>query len=42
LVRDCIEKHVDQRRLEVLKVAEQSERELLRNWADSDNPEVRP
>ena len=30
LVRGCIERHVDQRQLEILKVAEASEREFLR------------
>jgi hypothetical protein len=30
LVRECIERHVDQRQLEVLKVAEASEREFLK------------
>jgi hypothetical protein len=30
LVRECIERHVDQRQLEILKVAERSEREFLK------------
>jgi hypothetical protein len=30
LVRECIERHVDQRQLEILKVAEASEREFLK------------
>jgi hypothetical protein len=33
LVRECIERHVDQEQLGVLKVAEESERELLKKWA---------
>jgi hypothetical protein len=33
LVRECIERHVDQEQLKVLKVAEESERELLKRWA---------
>jgi hypothetical protein len=33
LVRECIERHVDQEQLKVLKVAEKSERELLKKWA---------
>jgi hypothetical protein len=33
LVRECIERHVDQDQLKVLKVAEESERELLKKWA---------
>jgi hypothetical protein len=33
LVRECIERHVDQEQLKVLKVAEESERELLKKWA---------
>ena len=33
LVRGCIERHVDQQQLELLKIAEQSERELLKKWA---------
>jgi hypothetical protein len=33
LVRDCIEKHVDQDQLKVLRVAEKSEREILAGWA---------
>jgi hypothetical protein len=33
LVRECIERHVDQDQLALLRVAEQSERELLTKWA---------
>jgi hypothetical protein len=33
LVRECIERHVDQKKLEFLRVAERSERELLTQWA---------
>jgi hypothetical protein len=33
LVRQCIERHVDQEQLKLLRVAEQSERELLTKWA---------
>jgi hypothetical protein len=33
LVRECIERHVDQEQLKILKVAEESERELLKKWA---------
>ena len=33
LVRDCIERYVDQEQLALLRVAEQSERELLVKWA---------
>jgi hypothetical protein len=33
LVRDCIERHVDQDQLKILKIAEESERELLQKWA---------
>ena len=29
LVRDCIEQHIDQRQRDVLKVAEESERDIL-------------
>ena len=35
LVRDCIERHVDQRALEVVEVAEESEREILERMAAS-------
>ena len=34
LVRGCIERHVDQQQLALLRVAEESERELLTKWAD--------
>jgi hypothetical protein len=33
LVRECIERHIDQHQLKILKVAEESERELLKKWA---------
>jgi hypothetical protein len=33
LVRECIERHVDKKQLEILKIAEESERELLAKWA---------
>jgi hypothetical protein len=33
LVRECIERHVDQAQLKILKVAEESERELLKKFA---------
>jgi hypothetical protein len=33
LVRECIERHVDQEQFEILKAAEESERELLKKWA---------
>jgi hypothetical protein len=33
LVRDCIERHIDQRQLAVLRAAEESERETLGKWA---------
>jgi hypothetical protein len=33
LVRECIERHVDQDQLRILKIAEESERELLKKWA---------
>ena len=33
LVRECIERHVDKQKLEPLRIAEQSERELLVRWA---------
>jgi hypothetical protein len=35
LVRECIERHVDQEQLNILKVAEESERELLRRWTST-------
>jgi hypothetical protein len=34
LVRECIERHVDVGQLDVLKAAEQSERQLLHRWAE--------
>jgi hypothetical protein len=33
LVRECIELHIDQEQLKILKIAEESERELLTKWA---------
>src|SRR5262249_51838933 len=33
LVRDCIERHVDQEQLALLRVVEQSGRERLNKWA---------
>jgi hypothetical protein len=33
LVRGCIERHIDQHQLKILRTAEESERELLRAWA---------
>jgi hypothetical protein len=33
LVRECIEHHVDQHQLKILRAAEESERELLKTWA---------
>jgi hypothetical protein len=33
LVRECIERHIDQEQLKILKIAEESERELLKKWA---------
>ena len=33
LVRECIERHVDQHQLSILRTAEASERELLKAWA---------
>lgn len=33
LVRTCIERHVDQAQLKLLRIAEESERELLTKWA---------
>jgi hypothetical protein len=35
LVRGCIERHIDRGKLELLKKAEKSERELLRAWAST-------
>jgi hypothetical protein len=32
LVREVVEQHVDAQKLEALKVAEESERDLLRSW----------
>jgi len=33
LVRECIERHIDKQQLALLRIAEQSERELLEEWA---------
>ena len=33
IVRECIERHIDQDQLKILKIAEESERELLTKWA---------
>ena len=33
IVRECIERHIDQDKLKVLKVAEESERDMLVKWA---------
>jgi hypothetical protein len=33
IVRGCIERHVDQQQLAILRTAEESERELLKKWA---------
>jgi len=33
LLRGCIERHVDQQQLALLRVAEESERELIKKWA---------
>jgi hypothetical protein len=33
IVRGCIERHVDQHQLSILRTAEESERELLKKWA---------
>ena len=41
IVRGCIERHLDAAQLEVLRAAEQSERELLWRWA-SERLEVGP
>jgi hypothetical protein len=35
LVRECIERHVDQHQLKLLRVAEESERGLLKAWAST-------
>ena len=35
MVRSCIERHVDHDQLETLKIAEESERELLTAWASN-------
>jgi hypothetical protein len=33
LVRECIERHIDQQQLSILRIAEESERQLLTKWA---------
>jgi hypothetical protein len=33
LVRECIERHIDKEQLKILKIAEESERDLLTKWA---------
>ena len=33
LVRECIERHIDAHQLAMLRIAEESERELLTKWA---------
>jgi hypothetical protein len=33
LVRGCIEQHIDKKQVELLRIAEESERELLASWA---------
>jgi len=35
LVRGCIERHVDRQQLDLLRVAEKSEREILDKWAST-------
>jgi hypothetical protein len=35
LVRECIERHVDQEQLGILRTAEESERELLKRWTST-------
>ncbi len=42
LVRQCIERHVDQEQLKILRAAEESERELLQRWADTYGGQARP
>jgi hypothetical protein len=43
IVRECIERHVDQQQIELLRAAEDSERELLKKWAATySGGEVRP
>jgi len=37
MVPECIERHVDRRQLEVLRVAERNERELLMQLAENWN-----
>jgi hypothetical protein len=33
LVRDAIERHIDKQQIDLLRIAEASERELLTKWA---------
>jgi hypothetical protein len=42
LVRECIERHVDQQQLKFLRAAEESERELLTKWAATYGGEAQP
>jgi hypothetical protein len=43
LIRECIERHVDQQQLKLLRAAGESERELLKKWAATyGGIEVRP
>jgi hypothetical protein len=37
LIRTAIEQHVDERQLDIIRTAEESERELLRNWRPNGN-----
>jgi hypothetical protein len=34
LVRECIERHIDKHQIELLRVAEKSEREIITKWAE--------
>jgi len=42
LVRACIERHINDHELSVLRAAEESERELLETWADRVEDEAAP
>jgi hypothetical protein len=42
LVRACIEQHIDQHKLVILRAAEASERALLRAWRPGERPAPRP
>jgi hypothetical protein len=35
LVKDCIERHIDRQQLEILRISEESERELLVKWGSA-------